>query len=196
MKFKLSDYIARSMQARLSFLLGKKRYLHSAGVACTAAYLAKKYGASVKKAVIAGYLHDCAKGLSKRGMKNSIKKYGIKMDETTKNIPGLWHSIIAAYMARDIFGIKDAEILEAIRFHSTGREKMSNLEKIIYISDYVETGRKYKSSRRTGKLIKDKKISLNEFVFKVLKEKLIYLINSSMIIHPDSIRLFNYLLSC
>jgi HD superfamily phosphohydrolase YqeK len=96
-------------------------------------------------------------------------------------------------MAGDIFGIKDAKILDAIRFHSTGKKKMSNLAKIIYISDYVELGREYESSKRTGKFIKDKKISLDNLVLKVLKEKLIYLINSSMLIHPDSIELFNNL---
>ncbi len=194
MKFKLDDYIPKSSQAKLRVLLENERYLHSVGVAITAAFLAKKYGVSVKNAVIAGFFHDCAKGLSVWGLKNSIKKYNIKMNDSSKQIPGLWHGIVSAYMAKDIFGINNTEILEAITYHSTGKKSMSTLAKIIYVSDYIELGREYASSKKTRNLIKNKKISLNKFVLKVIKEKLIYLINSSMIIHSDSIELFNYLL--
>ncbi len=86
--------------------------------------LSEHYGADTEKAKIAGLLHDCGK----------------KMVNGNDN---LTHSKTGAAMAGDIFHVSDEDILNAITYHTTGRENMSMLEKIIFIADKIEQGRKY-----------------------------------------------------
>ena len=55
----------------------------------------------------------------------------------------LLHSPAGAVFARDGFGEKDREILDAICYHTTGRGNMSALEKIVYLADKIEPARTY-----------------------------------------------------
>lgn len=123
--------------------LKKSRFEHCIGVKDTAIKLAKQNGADVKKALIAGLVHDCAKYLSDEKLIDYSKKYGFKLDEVTLENPSLLHGVAAAYIAKTEMDIDDDEILNAIIYHTTGRKNMGLLEKIIYIADYIEPGRNF-----------------------------------------------------
>jgi len=194
MNFNINNYIYKSTQTKLFMLIKRQRFNHSVRVALTAGYLAKKYNININKTILAGFLHDCGKGLSINEIKKLIKKEKIRMDIEYKSIPGLWHGIIGEQIAKKIFGINDTEILKAIKYHSIGFKNMTKLQKIIYISDYIELGRKYKSSRRIRKLLYINKITLNNLLLAVLKVKLNYLLNKLFLINSGSITLYNSLI--
>lgn len=122
--------------------LPQKRYYHTIGVSDTAACLSMKYGEDIYKARIAGLLHDCAKCLSDNEIYSRCLSAGIEISETEKAQPFLLHAKLGAFYAKTKYGITDTDILAAISFHTTGRPNMSLLEKIIFISDYIEPGRK------------------------------------------------------
>ncbi|MGD9568512.1 MAG: bis(5'-nucleosyl)-tetraphosphatase (symmetrical) YqeK [Sedimentibacter sp.] len=98
-------------------------YLHCLSTMEEAEKLALHYGLDTGKAKIAGLLHDCGK--MKKGKDN------------------LTHSKLGAQLAKEIFNIQDIEILDAIMYHTTGRENMTLLGKIIFIADKIEPRRKY-----------------------------------------------------
>lgn len=129
--------------------LEPKRYEHTLSVAYTAANLAAVHGADIDKALIAGMLHDCAKCLSYKKQMAICEKNHISLTETEKaeNSP-LLHAKAGSVLAKQAYGIVDEDILNAIRYHTTGRPDMSLLEKVIYIADYIEPGRKH--VKRTG----------------------------------------------
>lgn len=122
--------------------LNENRYIHSVGVAYTAASMAMKYGESVNSALIAGLLHDCAKKYSNDELLNFCKEYKIVPSKAQKASPDLLHGIVGSYMAMDKYKVKDRNILNAIAYHTTGHADMSLLEKIIFIADYIEPARK------------------------------------------------------
>ena len=132
-----------SMRTKLQGMLLEKRFNHSLMVCETAKELAKIYGADVKKAEIAGLLHDCAKNFSKDEMFSMCEKYSVKLDEVTKKQVGLIHAFLGAEVAKDLFGIDDEEIYDAIFYHTVGKPDMSLLTKIIYIADAIEPLRNY-----------------------------------------------------
>ncbi|MDF2685187.1 MAG: hypothetical protein K0S55_368 [Clostridia bacterium] len=119
------------------------RLTHSLGVMKSAEALAKRYGADTNKALIAGLLHDITKEYNYEQHMELIRKYSIFIDEGEKNTPKLLHAITAAAFAEYEAGITDKEILDAIRYHTTGRTDMSVLEKIIYVADFIEPNRNY-----------------------------------------------------
>ncbi|MEI7542738.1 MAG: bis(5'-nucleosyl)-tetraphosphatase (symmetrical) YqeK [bacterium] len=190
MKRNLKAYFSVEVQAKLKNILKEKRFIHSIGVANMALKLAEKYGLNKKKAVIAGLLHDCARDLSRKKSNYFIKKYNIKFDDITRKVPALWHSYIGPYVAKEDFEIIDNEILQAVKYHTSGNINMCSIAKAVYIADYTELSRKYQSSKQIRAKI-NTKISLNELLRFVLKDKLVYLLSEGKLIHTATIDMWN-----
>ena len=85
----------------------------------------------MQKAEIAALCHDIAKNMSKEDMADIIKENNIKLSLEESISKQLWHSILAPIVARKELKIEDKDILGAIRWHTTGKENMTKLEKII-----------------------------------------------------------------
>ena len=128
----------------LQSTLRPKRYMHTLGVAYTAANLANCFmdGKDTKRARMAGLLHDCAKYVTDDEIISLCAQYKIKLSETEKKNPALIHGKLGAYWAEHRYGIDDEEICSAIFCHTTGKPNMTMLEKILYIADYIEPHRK------------------------------------------------------
>lgn len=121
--------------------INRKRYIHSISVSNTAACLAMRYGCDVWKAYVAGLLHDCAKGLSEDEMIRAVTEADIELSEIEKSNPELLHAKAGSVLARSKYEINDDDILDAIKYHTTGRPSMTLLEKIIFTADYIEPNR-------------------------------------------------------
>lgn len=128
---------------KLKSVLSERRYNHSIGVMHTACELAHRYGADVNKAKIAGLLHDCAKEIDKEDMLRMCYEMEIPLDDVKRTQKGLLHADIGAELLKKEYGIYDEEIYNAVKCHTMGRSNMTKLDKIIYLSDYIEPGRKY-----------------------------------------------------
>ena len=132
----------KKISKRLSKILKEDRYEHTLGVMYTSAALAMRYGADIQKSMTAGLLHDCGKYLPPKEQIRLCEKKKITLTESELEMPALVHAKLGAYLARHEYHIKDAEILDAITYHTTGRPGMTLLEKIVYIADYIEPNRK------------------------------------------------------
>ncbi len=132
-------YLRKEMEENLS----AKRYIHTLGVAYTASCLAMAHGEPIENAMVAGLLHDCAKSMHGSELVAICEKGHLRMTSVERSNPtALLHAKAGAYLAEHKYGVTDADMLNAIRYHTTGRPDMSKLEKIIYIADYIEPGRK------------------------------------------------------
>ncbi len=132
----LEDY--RKLKKKMKKTLPELRYRHSVNVANTSVALAMCYGKNLDRAYIAGILHDCAKAIPDEERVQICEKEGIEVTEVERRNPALLHAKMGALMAQRDYGIKDTGILNAIRYHTTGRPNMTMLEKIIFVSDYIE----------------------------------------------------------
>lgn len=120
--------------------LSEKRFLHSLNVMILAAKYAKHFHMDVKAAAVAGLLHDCAKEL-KADLRVSLAG---ELEKDIASYPKtLWHSPAGAVYARNRYGISDPAVLDAIRYHSTGRCDMTALEEVIFLADKLEPARDY-----------------------------------------------------
>jgi len=174
---------------KLKAVLKESRYLHSLSVADTAKKLALKYGADADKAYIAGLVHDCAKCFSKEELMEKIKYYGIALDEDTLKASQLLHSFVGAFEAKEVYGIDDGEIFDAIYYHTIGKENMPPLTAIIYLADAIEPLRNYPGAediRREAETSLEKAIYLYTLgTIEFVKKKGEYL-------HPNAIRVRDF----
>lgn len=132
----------KKIRKKMEKSLDNGRFEHTLGVTYTAACLAMRYDVDITKAQIAGLLHDCAKCLTNEKKLTICKKHNIQMNEAELANPQLLHAKVGSFLAMEDFDIHDQDIINAILNHTTGRPGMSMLEKIIYIADYIEPGRK------------------------------------------------------
>lgn len=172
--------------------LSERRYQHSLGVAEMAVKLAKRYDADREKAFLAGLVHDCAKEIPLEEAVSMLQeKYHVTPDAMSLQSPRLLHGILGACIAQSRLGIYDPEILDAIRYHTTGKAKMNLLSRIIYIADYIEPNRAYRDVEY-----------LRDLTFENLEEAMLFavdftvrdLVEKGKTIHPDTIHLRNDLL--
>ncbi len=129
------------LKRKIKKTLDRDRYQHTLGVAYTAACLAMRYNADMEDAITAGLLHDCAKCIPTDEKYRLCNKYGIELSEFEKENPALIHAKLGSYLAKSKYGIKDPDILEAIRTHTTGEPGMSLMQKIIFTADFIEPRR-------------------------------------------------------
>ena len=121
--------------------IGHKRYNHSLRVMETAEELAIIYGVSAKKTRIAAVLHDCGRLKDCNNLKKQFDSRKIVLDRDTESNRNLHHAVLGRFIAYDNFCITDMDILNAVRYHTTGRPGMSLLEKIVYLADAIEDKR-------------------------------------------------------
>ncbi|MBP3200489.1 MAG: bis(5'-nucleosyl)-tetraphosphatase (symmetrical) YqeK [Lachnospiraceae bacterium] len=119
------------------------RYWHSVSVSLTAQNLADVYGANKDDCMVAGILHDYCKCMSINEMLLMCEKYNVELSDEDKQADGCIHGFLAAKICKDKFNIND-EVYNAIYYHTCGRPNMTILEKIIYISDFIEPLRRFR----------------------------------------------------
>ncbi|KZE41934.1 phosphohydrolase [Brevibacillus parabrevis] len=126
--------------ARIRTQMHEKRFNHTLGVAQAARNLALRYGADPDKAELAGLLHDYCKCWPVEKMFEIL----VRHDMPTELLEGekeLWHAFAGAIVIQTDLGVTDTDILQAVRYHTTGRARMSLLEKVVCVADYIEPNR-------------------------------------------------------
>ncbi len=168
--------------------LDENRYYHSLCVADEAKRLAEKYGGDVNKCYLAGLLHDITKNASAEEHLQIFQSFGIMLSPIEKNAQKLWHAISGCAYVKNILKICDEEILDAIRYHTTAKNSMSLISKILYLADFTSKDRNYPDVNILRALV-DK--SLDEAFLYALKYSIIDLTERSKAIHPDTVAAFN-----
>lgn len=178
------------MRKRVKKQLDKNRYEHTLGVMYTAASLAMAYGYPMEDAMTAGLLHDCAKNIPDEEKLKICKKHHIPVNSTEQERPCLLHAKLGAFLAKTEYGIKNQSILHAIEVHTTGEPKMSILDQIIYIADYIEPMRD--KAPDLDEIRRLAFIDLNRCVARILRDTLTYLHEKGGKIDPGTQRTYDY----
>ncbi len=180
----------KKIRKKLEKSLDSKRYEHTLGVAYTASALAMSSGENPEKALLAGLLHDCAKCMSNEKKIAVCEKNKIAITEIERKNPFLLHAKAGCYLAKKQFHIHDTDVLNAILYHTTGRPRMSLLEKIIYIADYIEPGRKH--APNLSEVRKMAFQDLDAALLQILSDILGYLKSSNVPIDPMTQETYDY----
>jgi len=168
--------------------LSKERFNHSLNVSKKAKELALKYNSDPERAELAGLIHDINKEIDDNEHLEIMAKNGLKFTEVEKKIHKLWHSITASVYIETEFNIKDKEILNSVRYHTSGRANMSLAEKVIFVADFISDDRDYNGIDEI-KLAAD--ISLEHAMLKALSWTIRDLIKKEKFIYQDTFEAYN-----
>ena len=159
-----------------------KRVKHTADVVIAALQKVKALGLDSEKVKIATTLHDCAKYI------DYTKVEGFVLPD---KVPApVVHAFLGAYVAEKVLGVTDPEILDAIRYHTSGKADMTTLGKLVFVADMVEEGRTYEGVEKLRELFEKDDFELC-FV-ECLKEEFLHLLNKKQYIYEQTINAFTY----
>ena len=160
------------------------RWAHTVRVAVCAAENARAARVFEEDAIVAAALHDCAKYLSPCA--EELKGF----TPPPKTPRTVIHQYAGAYVAERIFGVTDTDILNAVRYHTTGRENMSKLEKLVYLADLLEEGHDFEG---VEKLRVKLKRGIDECFVSALERQIDYLKSTGAEISPLTERALKYM---
>lgn len=178
----------KDLKKELKKEMDDSRYEHTLGVMYTCAALAMRYNYNLEKAMLAGLLHDCAKCMPNAKKLKMAEKHHLEISELERKNPFMLHAKLGAFLAKKKYDIEEKEILDAIRWHTTGRPQMTLLDKIVYIADYIEPKRD--KAPNLAVIRQMAFINLDDALLKILTDTLGYLGDSSE--HVDSMTKMTY----
>ena len=160
----------------------EKRIRHTANVVITALKRAKELGLDQEKVRITATLHDCAKYIDH----TTVEGFTLPSDVPSPVV----HAFLGAFIAEKVLGVTDDEILDAIRYHTSGKAKMTTLGKLIFVADMVEEDRVYQGVEQLRALYES--ADFEDCFVQCLKEEFIHLLNKKQRIYEETLNAFSY----
>lgn len=167
------------------------RFYHSMCVAECAKKLAKKYGCDEEKAYTAGVVHDIMKNTPPDEQLEFLEKLSVKLSNAELANPKLYHAISGAYYVKNELKIDDEDIFNAVRYHTTGREGMSVLEKVIFVADFVSEDRNYNGIDEIRAASEE---SLEKAMMIGISFTIKEIVDKKQSLHIDSVKTYNELI--
>lgn len=162
--------------------LPENRIRHTANVVVAAMQKVKELKLDGEKVRIAATLHDCAKYRDYSAVEGFTLPEGVPQP--------VIHSFLGAFVAQKELGIEDEEILDAIRYHTSGKAEMSTLGKLIFVADMIEENRNYEGVEKLRDLYE--KADFETCFVECLKEEFLHLLNKKQYIYRETINAFGY----
>ena len=175
---------------KLKTMMNPHRFQHTLGVRKEAVRLAGIHGLPIQKAALAGLLHDCAKGMNVKDMACLAREEHLTEDEGVLASGALLHAPVGAFLAKKEFGIRDEDVLNAIRSHTVGRVGMSRLEMCVFVADATEENRE--DYRGLAQLRRLADVSLPAAVYRSFQLTQEYLKETNRAFDPSSLKTMAY----
>lgn len=176
----------RELRSRLS----EHRYTHSLEVARSAVTLCERFGGDREKAYAAGLMHDVLKEQEKTEALAYFAAHGVTLTPTELHAPKLWHAMAGAIFLKENYGFDD-DIISAVRYHTTGKENMTQLEKILFVADFISADRDYPGVEDMRERAES---SLELTMEEGLRFTIYELSSEGRPIHPDTVACYNQIL--
>ncbi len=155
--------------------------------------LARRHGVDLHKVDLGTAAHDIARAVKGDVLLAEAKRLGLRVNLVERRTPLLMHGRIGAKWLETEDGVSDPEILEAVRWHTTGRKHMGAVAKVVFLADKLDPRKveRYPYLERVALLAQD---SLDAAILEYLSKELEYLLQQGLLIHPASVGFRNQLM--
>ena len=161
----------RNIEIYIKKNLSDKRFMHSKRTAETTEKLCRLHGFDPEKGRKAGLLHDAARELEHDEVFRLVESDGFGISRIEEEYPVLLHGRAGAVIAVNELGVDDSEVIDAIRWHTTGRRGMTGITSALYVADYIEPGRVHIDNEFRKRI---KELNLDQLVMEVVRDSISY----------------------
>lgn len=181
----------QEIKTLLKSTLSEKRYLHTLRVADTAKKMAAYHKVDAQLAETAALLHDVAKEFSPAQLLQNIRTSDIIEPAIFQRAKPIWHAFAGGNYCRQVLGVENEDVLNAITYHTTGRPQMSALEKVVFLSDLTEEKRDFAGVQEIRQA---SFCNLDEAMFLALSQTIVFLTQKKAVVYPQTVCAYNYYL--
>ncbi|MBQ7320774.1 MAG: bis(5'-nucleosyl)-tetraphosphatase (symmetrical) YqeK [Clostridia bacterium] len=144
-KYEIREEMLDALREQLRPTMSEKRYRHTVEVERMAERLGALYApAQIMILRAAALLHDITKEFSLQTQLQTLQKFGIITYYSDEISPKTLHARTAALLIPRLYPeFADPAVIDAVRWHTTGREGMTLCEKLIYLADYIDMSRTF-----------------------------------------------------
>lgn len=180
------------LEALLARQISGGRLAHTYRVRDTALVLAARYGTPADQVEVAALMHDYAKAMPGATLLELARSRGLIVDPAEEAQPQLLHGPVAAALLAEQGLVTDPAVLDAIRYHTTGRSDMGLLEKVIWLADYIEPGRTFPEVAVIRQAAEQ---DLDKALLMALDTSITYVIQRGWMLHLFTVHARNQLLA-
>ncbi len=181
------------VRAALAARLDERGYAHSVAVAETAARLADEYGVDTDDAYLAGLVHDWARDDGPEALLAEAARFGIEPTAADDAVPYLLHARTGAAALKERFPGLPGRIITAVERHTFGAPGMSDLDRVVYLSDALEPGRDTPLANELRHVVG--RVSLAELYERAYAASLEHLVRGRRFIHPATVEAWNAIIA-
>ncbi len=140
-----SEEMLASLRENVKNEMGEKRYFHTLEVEKMAIRLGEIYAKDqIPMLRAAALLHDVTKERTTDEHIAICEGAGLLVLKAERKSPKMFHAKTAALIIPEKYPeFATQELINAVRYHTTGRADMSIAEKIIYLADYIDMSRTF-----------------------------------------------------
>ena len=155
--------------------------------------LAQRHGVDPEAVDLGAAAHDLARAMKGESLLEEARRYGLQVHPVEQRAPVLLHGAVAALWLQRSVGISDSRVLDAVRWHSTGRKGMGSVAKVVFLADKLDPDKvkRYPYLDEVGALAKE---SLDRALVGYLDHELSHLLQRGSLVHPGSLELRNELI--
>ena len=155
--------------------------------------LAAAFGVDVAKVDLGVAAHDLARAMKPDDLLAEARRIGLDLHPVETRHPVLLHGAVAAYWLEHEDDLTDPEVLEAVRWHTTGRRGMGDVAKVVFLADKLDPVKVEHYAYLEG-VASDLERGLDDAILRLLDQELAYFIREGMLVHPESVELRNELI--
>jgi len=159
----------------------KDTYEHTLDVIKELQHIERQQGRIVSGSTIACYLHDLGRVVKNDEIIEFCNNNQIVITNEERQLPSILHQKISCFIAKELFGVSDKTILDAIRYHTTLRKNPSMIEIEVFLSDKMSW--KEDGYRELALKIKEE--------LKESKEKAVYYYLNNLHINRKNLELYH-----
>jgi predicted HD superfamily hydrolase involved in NAD metabolism len=169
---------------KVKSFLTEERWQHTLRVAVMCAQNCSMAHLNEEQAITMAALHDVAKYLP---MDSPYLK-GFKVDS---DVPQpVVHQVAGAYVAGNYFKLQDGNLLNAIKYHTSGRENMTEAEALLFLCDMLEEGRNFEGVEELRTLFYE---DLYKCLYTALAHQVVYLNSTGKPVYGLTQKAYEYL---
>ncbi len=180
----------KEIQAYACEILSRSRYEHSLRTAEMARELCERFLLDGELGFLAGISHDLCKQFAEEDLMALAKKDSFPISELEAQKPSLLHGRAAAELIRERFGVEEASVLDAVRWHTFGHKGLCPLGRALFVADKLEPGRKSVPEKLRSEALK---LDFNKMVIKVIENNIEHLNNTGKIAAPETLEMLEEL---
>lgn len=155
--------------------------------------LARRFGVDAKKVDLGVAAHDLARAMKPDDLLGEAGRLGLDVHPVERRHPVLLHGAVAAYLLEHEDGLSDTEVLEAVRWHTTGRRGMGEVAKVVFLADKLDPVKIEHHAYLEG-VAAALENGLDDAILKLLDQELAYFIKEGLLVHPAGVELRNELI--